>query len=84
MIEAKRRERRRAEAREAAARDGKAPEGSSREGKAREGKPRDGSENRDGLPRKPRDKSHRPSRRMDIIDQLDATSIYGTGRMFCP
>lgn len=26
-------------------------------------------------------KAGRPSRRMDIIDQLDATSIYGTGRM---
>lgn len=29
-----------------------------------------------------RSKPNRPSRRMDIIDQLDATSIYGTGRMF--
>lgn len=29
-----------------------------------------------------RSKPTRPSRRMDIIDQLDATSIYGTGRMF--
>ncbi|KAF7542459.1 hypothetical protein G7Z17_g11545 [Cylindrodendrum hubeiense] len=28
---------------------------------------------------KERGKSGRPSRRMDIIDQLDATSIYGTG-----
>lgn len=28
---------------------------------------------------KERSKSGRPSRRMDIIDQLDATSIYGTG-----
>ncbi|KAF4998157.1 hypothetical protein FGRMN_3361 [Fusarium graminum] len=26
-----------------------------------------------------KDKSSRPSRKMDIIDQLDATSIYGTG-----
>lgn len=24
----------------------------------------------------------RPSRKMDIIDQLDATSIYGTGCMY--
>lgn len=29
-------------------------------------------ENKDG-------KERRPSRRLDIIDQLDATSIYGTG-----
>ncbi|KAM0561185.1 hypothetical protein ACHAPJ_003689 [Fusarium lateritium] len=29
--------------------------------------------------RSDKDKSSRPSRRMDIIDQLDATSIYGTG-----
>lgn len=29
---------------------------------------------------KSRSKSGRPSRRMDLIDQLDATSIYGTGR----
>ncbi|RCI08581.1 hypothetical protein L249_4750 [Ophiocordyceps polyrhachis-furcata BCC 54312] len=28
---------------------------------------------------KERSKSRRPSRRLDIIDQLDATSIYGTG-----
>ncbi|KAM0193955.1 hypothetical protein ACHAPA_000280 [Fusarium lateritium] len=28
---------------------------------------------------KEKDKSSRPSRKMDIIDQLDATSIYGTG-----
>lgn len=28
---------------------------------------------------KDRNKSKRPSRRLDIIDQLDATSIYGTG-----
>lgn len=26
-------------------------------------------------------KSKRPNRRMDIIDKLDVTSIYGTGRM---
>lgn len=79
IIESRRRERRRAEAREAAARDAKAPEGSTRESKPREGKVREGSENRDGQPRKHRDRSHRPSRKMDIIDQLDATSIYGTG-----
>lgn len=29
-------------------------------------------------------KPNRPSRRMDIIDQLDATSIYGTGCMLWP
>lgn len=29
-----------------------------------------------------KEKSSRPSRRMDIIDQLDATSIYGTGGVF--
>lgn len=28
---------------------------------------------------KDKSKSTRPSRKMDIIDQLDATSIYGTG-----
>jgi hypothetical protein len=27
------------------------------------------------------EKKPRPSRRMDIIDQLDATSIFGTGRV---
>jgi hypothetical protein len=27
-------------------------------------------------------KATRPSRKMDIIDQLDATSIYGTGCMY--
>lgn len=32
---------------------------------------------RDG---KDRSRSGKPSRRLDIIDQLDATSIYGTGR----
>ena len=37
------------------------------------------SRDKDG---KGRDKSGRPSRRMDIIDQLDATSIYGTGRTY--
>jgi hypothetical protein len=34
--------------------------------------------------RSDKDKSSRPSRKMDIIDQLDATSIYGTGRTFYP
>lgn len=36
-------------------------------------------EGRDGKDGKERSKSGRPSRRLDIIDQLDATSIYGTG-----
>lgn len=31
---------------------------------------------------KEKTKSGRPSRRLDIIDQLDATSIYGTGCRF--
>jgi hypothetical protein len=29
---------------------------------------------------KDKSKSGKPSRRLDLIDQLDATSIYGTGR----
>lgn len=77
MIESKRREgdRQRREVREA------------REGKeGREGRDnRDGRENREGKDRSKtgeRNKSGRPSRRMDIIDQLDATSIYGTGRKY--
>ncbi|PHH83931.1 hypothetical protein CDD83_2769 [Cordyceps sp. RAO-2017] len=41
---------------------------------------RDGrSSGRDARDGKERSKSRRPSRRLDIIDQLDATSIYGTG-----
>lgn len=31
---------------------------------------------------KDKDKSGKPSRRLDLIDQLDATSIYGTGRKY--
>jgi hypothetical protein len=30
--------------------------------------------------RKEKDKARPPSKRLDLIDQLDATSIYGTGR----
>ncbi|KND89842.1 Protein PAL1 [Tolypocladium ophioglossoides CBS 100239] len=37
------------------------------------------SSGRDGREGKDKSKSGRPSRRLDIIDQLDATSIYGTG-----
>ena len=33
-------------------------------------------ESKDGKPKK-------PDRKLDIIDQLDATSIYGTGRTYC-
>ncbi|KAJ4140257.1 hypothetical protein NW768_001613 [Fusarium equiseti] len=40
---------------------------------------RDRERDRDRRERGDREKSSRPSRRMDIIDQLDATSIYGTG-----
>lgn len=35
----------------------------------------DGGKDKDGKPKK-------PSRKLDVIDQLDATSIYGTGCMF--
>lgn len=49
----------------------------------RDGKePRDDKEARDGKERRKPGRPNRPSRRMDIIDQLDATSIYGTGRMW--
>lgn len=41
----------------------------------------DKSESRD---KKSRSKSGRPSRRMDIIDQLDATGIYGNGSVYSP
>lgn len=47
--------------------------------KQRRAETREGRESRDG---KDKTKSGRPSRRIDIIDQLDATSIYGTGCMF--
>lgn len=42
---------------------------------------RERERDRDRRERGDREKSSRPSRRMDIIDQLDATSIYGTGGM---
>lgn len=32
--------------------------------------------------RHPGGKDKKPSRKLDIIDQLDATSIFGTGRKF--
>lgn len=35
---------------------------------------------REGRESKERSRGSKPSRRLDIIDQLDATSIYGTGR----
>ncbi|KAF7560886.1 hypothetical protein G7046_g3274 [Stylonectria norvegica] len=44
-----------------------------------ERKRREGRDARDGREGKKDSKSGRPSRRMDIIDQLDATSIYGMG-----
>ncbi|UNI24108.1 hypothetical protein JDV02_009884 [Purpureocillium takamizusanense] len=73
MIEAKRlrdKQRREREGR-SSGRDGQEP----REAKdGRDGK--DSKETREG---KDRSRSGRPSRRLDIIDQLDATSIYGTG-----
>lgn len=55
-----------------------------REKGARESRePREAREGRDARDNerdaKSRSKSGRPSRRMDLIDQLDATSIYGTG-----
>ncbi|PHH60208.1 hypothetical protein CDD81_1950 [Ophiocordyceps australis] len=66
MIEAKRlRDRQRRE------REGRSS-GREREGRSA----KDGKEGKEG---KERSKSGRPSRRLDIIDQLDATSIYGTG-----
>lgn len=43
------------------------------------------AEERKMIETKRREKSkakQRPSRKMDIIDQLDATSIYGTGCMY--
>jgi hypothetical protein len=44
--------------------------------KAREARRRERERERE---RRGKDKSGRPSRRLDLIDQLDATSIYGTG-----
>lgn len=50
------------------------------EGKERsERSDRDRDRERERRERGEKEKSSRPSRRMDIIDQLDATSIYGTG-----
>ncbi|KAH7316517.1 hypothetical protein B0I35DRAFT_256180 [Stachybotrys elegans] len=71
MIEERRREQEK-KRREGRDRESKDREAKDREGKEREGKDRDG---------KDRSRSHRPSRRMDLIDKLDATSIYGTGCM---
>ncbi|EWG38826.1 hypothetical protein FVEG_01934 [Fusarium verticillioides 7600] len=48
------------------------------EGKER-GDRSDRDRDRDRRERGDREKTSRPSRKMDIIDQLDATSIYGTG-----
>ncbi|KJZ75945.1 hypothetical protein HIM_04769 [Hirsutella minnesotensis 3608] len=51
-----------------------------REGRSSGREGRDTREGREGRESKERSKStKRPSRRLDIIDQLDATSIYGTG-----
>ncbi len=47
--------------------------------KQREAKRR---EQRERRPRDAKDKPKPTNKRMDIIDQLDATSIFGTGRMF--
>lgn len=41
----------------------------------RERRHKEAEKDKDGKPKK-------PSRKLDIIDQLDATSIYGTGRMY--
>ncbi|PNY26522.1 Protein PAL1 [Tolypocladium capitatum] len=71
LIEAKRmRDRQRRE------REGRS---SGREGREGREPPRDSRQARDGREGKDKSKSTRPSRRLDIIDQLDATSIYGTG-----
>ncbi|POR35358.1 Protein PAL1 [Tolypocladium paradoxum] len=71
LIEAKRlRDRQRRE------REGRS---SGREGREAREPPRETRQARDSREGKERSKSGRPSRRLDIIDQLDATSIYGTG-----
>ncbi|KAG6035680.1 hypothetical protein E4U41_005961 [Claviceps citrina] len=78
MIEAKRlRDRQR----EKAAREARQPREAREAREAREGREgREGLEARGKEPaHKSRSKSGRPSKRMDLIDQLDATSIYGTG-----
>ena len=84
MIEAKRqrdRQRRERENREIREnREGREKKESREDRENREGKER--REGREGKEQGDRTKSNRPNRRMDIIDQLDATSIYGTGCMF--
>lgn len=50
------------------------------EGSSKPQESREADKKRSG--REGRSKSGRPSRRLDIIDQLDATSIYGTGRKY--
>ncbi|WZH48892.1 Pal1 cell morphology protein-domain-containing protein [Fusarium acuminatum] len=57
--------------------DGK--ERSDRSDRDRDRERRDRGERSERGERSDKDKSSRPSRKMDIIDQLDATSIYGTG-----
>lgn len=74
MIEAKRLRDR--QHREKAPREPREPR-EAREGREARDKDKDRA---DG---KGRSKSGRPGRRLDIIDQLDATSIYGTGRESC-
>ncbi|KAG6003124.1 hypothetical protein E4U21_002322 [Claviceps maximensis] len=76
MIEAKRlRDRQR----EKAAREAKEPR-EAKDSRDATKESREGRETRDKERHsKSRSKSGRPSKRMDLIDQLDATSIYGTG-----
>lgn len=45
---------------------------------------RDGRSSSSRTDGKERSKSRRPARKLDVIDQLDATSIYGTGCMCDP
>lgn len=81
MIAAKRRERERSRLRKEARAAAEGHEGREDRDKKESGdkaESRGDRERRDG--KSSRAKSGRPSRRMDIIDQLDATSIYGTGR----
>lgn len=54
------------------------PEGQSKESREKR-EPRETKEGRERSEGKSRSKSGRPNRRVDIIDQLDATGIYGTG-----
>ncbi|KAI9904159.1 hypothetical protein N3K66_000688 [Trichothecium roseum] len=60
-------------------RDRRRKEGNGREGRSSSYSKEAGREGREGREEKSRSSKSRPSRRMDIIDQLDATSIYGTG-----